>query len=162
MLRAVAQLEMMVSQQMKSRVEDEVRSVQHYAVNVTFDPETAHPCLILDDGKQVSPGDEKQNLLENPKRLFINPCVLGRQRFTSGRFYFEVQVKGKTEWDLGVARESINGKEDVPLSSEDGYWALRLRKRMTFKALNDPPNLSVSEVQTHQDGITTRAWSPMM
>lgn len=59
-VRAVAQLEMTVSQQMKSRVEDKLKSVQHYAVDVTFDPETAHPCLILsDDGKQVSPGDEK-------------------------------------------------------------------------------------------------------
>ncbi|TWW59089.1 Ras-related protein [Takifugu flavidus] len=48
-VRAVAQLEMTVSQQMKS----ELKTVQHYAVDVTFDPETAHPCLILsDDGKQ--------------------------------------------------------------------------------------------------------------
>lgn len=98
-MRAVSQLEMTVSQQMKSQVEDELKSIQHYAVHVTFDPENAHPCLILsDDGKQVSPGDEKQNLLENPKRFSMNSCVLGRQRFTSGRFHFEVQVKGKTEW----------------------------------------------------------------
>lgn len=123
-----------------------------YAVDVTFDPETAHPSLILsEDGKQVSPGDEKQNLPENPKRFSINPCVLGKQIFSSGRFYFEVQVKGKTEWDCGVARESINRKEDVPLSPEDGYWAIWLRKRMKFKALNDP-RVSVSEVQTQHCG----------
>lgn len=125
---------------MKSLVEDELKSLQQYAVDVTFDPETAHSCLILsDDGKQVSPGVNKPNLMENPKRFSINPCVLGRQSLTTGRFYFEVQVKGKTEWDLGVARESINRKEDVPLSPEDGYWAIWLRKRMQFKALNNPP-----------------------
>lgn len=48
-VRAVAQLEMTVSKQMKSRVEDKLKSVQHYAVDVTFDPKTAHPCLILSD-----------------------------------------------------------------------------------------------------------------
>lgn len=139
-VRAVAQLEMMVSQQMKSLVEDDLKRVRHYAVEVTFDPETAHPTLVLsEDGKQVSPGDEKQNLPENPKRFSINPCVLGKQSFSSGRFYFEVQVKGKTEWDCGVASESINRKEDVPLSPEDGYWAIWLRKRVKFKALKDPP-----------------------
>lgn len=139
-VRAMAQLEMMISQQMKSLVEDELKSLQQYTVDVTFDPETAHSCLILsDDGKQVSPGDEKQNLMESPKRFSINPCVLGKQSFTTGRFYFEVQVKGKTEWDLGVAIESINRKEDAPLSPEDGYWAIWLRKRVKFKALNNPP-----------------------
>lgn len=139
-VRAVAQLEMTVSQQMKSLVEDELKRVRRGAVDVTFDPETAHPSLIVsEDGKQVSPGDEKLNLPENPKRFSINPCVLGKQSFSSGRFYFEVQVKGKTEWDCGVARESINRKEDIPLSPEDGYWAIWLRKRMKFKALNDPP-----------------------
>lgn len=139
-VRAMAQLEMTVSQQMKSLIEDELKRVRHYAVDVTFDPETAHPTLILSgDGKQVSPGDTKQNLPESPKRFTINPCVLGKESFSSGRFYFEVQVKGKTEWDCGVARESINRKEDVPLSPGDGYWAVWLRKRTKFKALNDPP-----------------------
>lgn len=139
-VRAVAQLEMTVSQQIKSLVEDELKRVRCDVVDVTFDPETAHPSLIVSkDGKQVSPGDEKLNLPENPKRFSINPCVLGKQSFSSGKFYFEVQVKGKTEWDCGVARESINRKEDIPLSPEDGYWAIWLRKRMKFKALNNPP-----------------------
>lgn len=139
-VRAVAQLEMTLSQQMKSLVKDELKRVRHYAVDVTFDPETAHPSLrVSEDGKQVGPGDEKLNLPENPKRFSINPCVLGKQSFSSGRFYFEVQVKGKSEWDCGVARESISRKEDIPLSPEDGYWAIWLRKRMRFKALNDPP-----------------------
>lgn len=139
-VRAVAQLEMTFSQQMKSLVEDELKRVRNYAVDVTFDPETAHPTLILsEDGKQVSPGDDTQSLPENPKRFSINPCVLGKQGFSSGRFYFEVQVKGKTAWDCGVARECINRKEDIPLSPEDGYWAIWLRKRVKFKALSDPP-----------------------
>lgn len=139
-MRAVAQLENTLSQEMKKLVGAELKRVQQYAVEVTLDPETAHPSLILsDDGKQVSPGEEKQNLPNNLQRFSINPCVLAKQSFSFGRFYFEVQVKGKTAWDCGVARESINRTEDIPLSPEDGYWAIWLRKRMKFKALNDPP-----------------------
>ncbi|XP_051242373.1 E3 ubiquitin-protein ligase TRIM21-like [Dicentrarchus labrax] len=126
--------------EMRKLLEAELKRVQQYAVDVTLDPDTAHPCLILSaDGKQVNPGDVKINLPDNPKRFSINPCVLGQQSFSSGRFYYEVEVKGKTEWDLGVARESVNRKDNIPLSPEDGYWTIWLRKRIKYKALNDPP-----------------------
>lgn len=139
-VRAVAQLEARISQQLRTLVEDDLQRARRYAVNLTFDPETAHPWLILSgDRKQVSPGEEKQDVPENPRRFSLNPCVLGKQGFSSGRFYFEVQVRGKKEWDLGVASESINRKEDVPVSPEDGYWAIWLRKGRKFKALSNPP-----------------------
>ncbi|KAI3353588.1 hypothetical protein L3Q82_020101 [Scortum barcoo] len=138
--RAVAQLEETLSKEMKKLVEAELKKVQQYAVDVTLDPDTAHPSLILsEDGKQVSHGDVWNILPDNPKRFSVNPCVLGKQSFSSGRFYYEVQVKGKTEWDLGVARESIIKKEDIPLSPEDGYWTIWLRRKMKYKALADPP-----------------------
>ncbi|XP_054461004.1 E3 ubiquitin-protein ligase TRIM39-like [Anoplopoma fimbria] len=139
-VRAVAQLEESLTEVMESLPEAELKRVQQFAVDVTLDPETAHPSLILSgDEKQVNIGELKKNLPDNPERFSLNPCVLGKQSFSSGRFYFEVQVKGKTGWDLGVARESINRKEDIPLSPEDGYWAIWLRKRNKYKALNDPP-----------------------
>ncbi|XP_063739109.1 E3 ubiquitin-protein ligase TRIM21-like [Eleginops maclovinus] len=139
-VRAVARLEETLSEAMQKLLEAELEAVQKYAVDVTLDPDTAHPSLVLsDDGKQVNPGDEKKNIPNHPERFSLNPCVLGKQSFSSGRFYFEVQVKGKTEWDLGVARESINRKENIPLSPEDGYWAIWLRKRMKYKVLSDPP-----------------------
>ncbi|XP_070838230.1 E3 ubiquitin-protein ligase TRIM21-like isoform X1 [Chaetodon trifascialis] len=139
-VRAVAQLEETLSEEMKKLIEAELKRVQQYAVDVTLDPDTAHPNLILsDDGKQVNPGDVRKTLPDNPERFSLNPCVLGKQSFSSGRFYYEVEVTGKTEWDFGVARESINRKEDIPLSPEDGYWTIWLRKRMKYKALNDRP-----------------------
>ncbi|XP_068583141.1 E3 ubiquitin-protein ligase TRIM21-like [Cebidichthys violaceus] len=139
-VRAVVQLLETLSKEMKKLVEAELKRIQKFAVDVTLDPETAHPSLILSaDEKQVNPDKAKKNLPNNPERFSLNPCVLGKQSFSSGRFYFEVQVKGKTEWDLGVARESINRKEDIPLSPEDGYWAIWLRKRIKYKALNEPP-----------------------
>uniref|UniRef100_A0A8C9XFY1 Uncharacterized protein n=1 Tax=Sander lucioperca TaxID=283035 RepID=A0A8C9XFY1_SANLU len=140
-VKAVVQLEETLSKEMKKLLpESELKRVQqYYAVDVTLDPDTAHPKLILsDDGKQVNHGDVRKNLPDNPERFYLNPCVLGKQSFTSGRFYFEVQVKGKTEWALGVARESINRKGQIKLSPEDGYWTIVLINGNEYGALDDP------------------------
>ncbi|XP_050926907.1 E3 ubiquitin-protein ligase TRIM21 [Lates calcarifer] len=144
-VRAVAQLEETLSKEMKKLFEAELKRVQQYAVDVTLDPDTAHPELILsDDEKQVKHGDVRKNLPDNPGRFSHGLCVLGKQSFSSGRFYFEVQVKGKTEWDLGVARESINKKGLVRLSPEDGHWTIWLRNGNEYEALDDPSvNLSL-------------------
>uniref|UniRef100_A0A673GN17 Uncharacterized protein n=1 Tax=Sinocyclocheilus rhinocerous TaxID=307959 RepID=A0A673GN17_9TELE len=105
------------------------KRMQQYAVDVTLDPDTAHPNLILsDDGKQVRHGDIKQKLPNNPERFDHYPGVLGKEGFSSGRFYFEVQVKEKIEWDLGVARESINrkGREGTDQNTTS-LWILDLK-----------------------------------
>ncbi|XP_034047882.1 LOW QUALITY PROTEIN: probable E3 ubiquitin-protein ligase TRIML1 [Thalassophryne amazonica] len=127
-MRAVSQLEESIRKNMKKVSEAELKRVQQYAVDVTLDPDTAHPNLILShDGKQVKHGDEQKNLPDNPKRY--SPCVnvLAKRSFSAGRFYFEVQVKGKTEWDLGVARESVNRKGNITLCPQNGYWTIWLR-----------------------------------
>ncbi|XP_016397155.1 E3 ubiquitin-protein ligase TRIM39-like [Sinocyclocheilus rhinocerous] len=111
---------------------------QKYAVDVTLDPDTVNPYLILsDDGKQVRHGDIKQDVPENPKR-FDDYCVLAKQGFSSGRFYYEVQVKGKTGWSLGVARESINRMGDISPSPEDGLWSMVLINRRQYIACDNP------------------------
>ncbi|XP_039663375.1 zinc-binding protein A33-like [Perca fluviatilis] len=120
--------------------ESDLKRVQQYEVDVTLDPDTAHPNLILsDDEKQVKHGDVRKNLPDNPERFDYCVNVLANQSFSSGRFYYEVQVKGKTEWDLGVARESINRKGFILLSPEDGYWTIWLRNDNEYKALAGPP-----------------------
>ncbi|XP_032364906.1 E3 ubiquitin-protein ligase TRIM21 [Etheostoma spectabile] len=138
-VRAVAQLEETLSKEMKKLVESELKRVQQYAVNVTLDPKTAHPLLILSHGrKHVRVGDVKKNLPDNPERFSGCVYVLGKQSFSSGRFYFEVQVKGNTEWDLGVARESINRKGPITLSPENGNWTIVLRNENEYEAAASP------------------------
>ncbi|XP_078510332.1 uncharacterized protein LOC144770013 [Lissotriton helveticus] len=81
---------------------------------VTLDPDTAHERLILsEDGRRVSWTDRPQSRPDNPKRIIDNyyPAVLGREGFTTGRHYWEVQVvqEGR-EWGyVGVAGESLRG-----------------------------------------------------
>ncbi|XP_067228599.1 E3 ubiquitin-protein ligase TRIM21-like isoform X3 [Chanodichthys erythropterus] len=117
----------------------ELKFVQKFAVDVTLDPDTAHPDLILsDDGKQVSDGGIYKNVPENPKRFDTCVIVLAKQGFSSGRFYYEVQVKGKTDWDLGVARESINRKGKITLTPDNGYWTMILRNENQYSACENP------------------------
>uniref|UniRef100_A0A673IPK3 Zinc-binding protein A33-like n=1 Tax=Sinocyclocheilus rhinocerous TaxID=307959 RepID=A0A673IPK3_9TELE len=107
-------------------------------MDVTLDPDTAYPYLILsDDGKLVRRGDIKQDVPENPKRFDVI-SVLAKQGFSSGRFYYEVQVKGKTEWILGVARQSVNRKGAFILTPVNGYWALTLRNENQYMACESP------------------------
>ncbi|XP_044231437.1 E3 ubiquitin-protein ligase TRIM39-like [Thunnus albacares] len=118
----------------------ELMWVQQYAVDVTLDPDTAYPKLVLsDDEKQVHHVDAKKNLPENPERFSISACVLGKQTVSSGKIYFEVQVKGKSDWILGVARESINRKGLSAISCENGYWTVCLTNENKYFALVDTP-----------------------
>ncbi|XP_047672242.1 E3 ubiquitin-protein ligase TRIM39-like isoform X2 [Tachysurus fulvidraco] len=120
----------------------ELKRIQQYAVDVTLDPDTAHPDLILSaDGKQVTYGDTQQNLPDTQQRLNPCICVLGKQSFSSGRFYYEVQVRGKTEWTLGVVRGNINRKGEMILTPQDGLWTVILRNKDQYKACPGPPVL---------------------
>ncbi|KAM8752209.1 E3 ubiquitin-protein ligase TRIM39-like [Acanthopagrus schlegelii] len=135
-VRAVNQLEETLSKQMK---EAELKRVQQYAVDVTLDPDTAQPELILsDDRKQVKHGYVRNNLPDNPERFDYCVNVLAKQSFSSGRFYYEIQVKKKTEWTLGVVRESINRKGQITPTPQDGYWTICLRNKNKYKACAGP------------------------
>nr|XP_048675133.1 butyrophilin subfamily 1 member A1-like isoform X2 [Caretta caretta] len=102
---------------------------QGYAVDVTLDPDTANPWLVLsEDRKRVRHGDTRQDLPDKPERFDTYPIVLGAEGFRGGRRYWEVEVGDKTEWELGVCRESVRRKGWVTYTPGIGYWAVWLRK----------------------------------
>ncbi|XP_076023583.1 E3 ubiquitin-protein ligase TRIM21-like [Genypterus blacodes] len=140
-VKAVAQLEETISKEVKKLQEKvELWRIQQFAVDVTLDPDTAHPKLILsDDEKQVYCGDVRKNLLDNPRRFERWWTVLAKQSFSSGRFYFEVQVKGKTAWTLGVTRETSKRKGTITLSPQEGYWTVGLWNVDEYNAYDSSP-----------------------
>ncbi|KAM9003800.1 butyrophilin-like protein 9 isoform 1-T2 [Sarcophilus harrisii] len=105
----------------------EWRAARRYAVNITLDPDTAHPSLkILEDGKSVIYWNIKQDLSDDPKRFEDQLCVLGQEGFISGKHYWEVDVGEKSRWFLGVCHDSVERKQEVKLCPGKGYWVLGL------------------------------------
>ncbi|XP_030055788.1 E3 ubiquitin-protein ligase TRIM39-like isoform X1 [Microcaecilia unicolor] len=98
-----------------------------YTANVTLDPETAHPNLVLSqDRKSVRSGNRRQNVPDTPQRFDIDPCVLGSEGFSSGRHYWEVEVGDDPFCQLGVCNDSVRRKGEIKLSPEEGLWTLGL------------------------------------
>ncbi|XP_006831938.1 PREDICTED: E3 ubiquitin-protein ligase TRIM69 [Chrysochloris asiatica] len=106
---------------------------------LTLDPKTAHPNLMLSQNRtSVWHGDIKQAMPDDPERFDSSVAVLGSKGFTSGKWYWEVEVAKKTKWTVGVVRESIIRKGSCPLTPEQGFWLLRLRNQTDLKALDLP------------------------
>ncbi|XP_058874463.1 butyrophilin subfamily 1 member A1-like [Acipenser ruthenus] len=131
-------------------------SILAASVGVTLDPDTAHPLLILSaEGKQVRKQVTLQDLPHNPERFNYKPCVLGRESFTSGRRYWQVQVGGNTSWILGVSRESAERKGRINMTPQQGYWTVGWSGGW-FTALSDhwaplPRNLKPQKLGVYLD-----------
>ncbi|XP_058027660.1 zinc finger protein RFP-like [Ahaetulla prasina] len=80
--------------------------------NVTLDPNTAHPHRldISKDRKSVKgiKAVKRKHPFSDSKRFEYNPCVLGCQKFSTGRHFWEIMVRGTAEWGVGVANQPVN------------------------------------------------------
>ncbi|XP_069093368.1 butyrophilin subfamily 2 member A1-like [Pleurodeles waltl] len=109
-----------------------------YAVNVTLDPDTASPYLILtEDRKSVNCVERRQPYPDLPQRFDTRLCILGAEGFNSGQAFWEVEVDHEAYLTLGAAAQSVERKSAVRLSSEAGIWALQLHKGQ-YRALTSP------------------------
>ncbi|XP_066469220.1 tripartite motif-containing protein 10-like [Tiliqua scincoides] len=93
--------------------------------NVTLDPDTVHPRLVLsEDRRSVRWGYRCQDLPNNPERFDYWEFVLGREGFTAGRHFWEVTVGDEGAWAVGVARKSVSRKGWFFVNPEKGFWAV--------------------------------------
>lgn len=139
--RALQQLQELLQQQLSGRlVVLELERLRRTAVDLVLDPDTAHRSLVLSrDGRAVHHAAPQTKLQDGPSRFHPCCCVLARQGFSSGTFYFEVQVDGKSRWTVGVARGSAPRRGVLSLRPENGQWALWLKEQEEYAALVGVP-----------------------
>ncbi|CAH6786454.1 Btnl9 [Phodopus roborovskii] len=129
----------------RSEGQAEWRAAQQYAVDVTLDPITAHPSLeVSDDLKSVSSRAEAPSFAAHrPQRFLEQTCVLSRERFCSGRHYWEVHVGRRSRWFLGACLESVERLGPARLSPAAGYWVMGLWNSCEYFVL-DPQRVALA------------------
>lgn len=127
--RAMAHLVHTFKVELKSVTNTELTTMRQYKESVTFDPLTAGEGLVVTEfGKRLKYSSTAASPSSSDDFWrFDCPMVLGMKGFTSGRHYWEVQVGLRNNWDVGVAKESVNRIGRVVLKKENGFFAIGKR-----------------------------------
>ncbi|XP_056608722.1 bloodthirsty-related gene family, member 2 [Triplophysa dalaica] len=122
----------------------ELKKLQKYTVDVTLNPRTAHAYLyISEDRKEVRHTNKQQEVSENPKRFDRVANVMAKEALSYGRHLWEVEVGDKTDWDLGIAKQSVNRKGKFTVCPSNGFWTISLKNGTQYVA-NSFPSMSLS------------------
>lgn len=106
----------------------EIHFFSFLVADITLDPATANVYLVLsEDLKSVRYGGIRQQLPDNPERFDQSATVLGAQSFTCGRHYWEVEVGCKTEWEVGICKDSVSRKGNLPKPPGDLFSLIGLK-----------------------------------
>ncbi|XP_011818978.1 PREDICTED: E3 ubiquitin-protein ligase TRIM22 isoform X2 [Colobus angolensis palliatus] len=136
------------------QVHKELTDVQCYWVDVMLNPDSATPNVAVSvDQRQVATVRTLTFKNSNP-RDFSAFGVLGCQYFSSGKYYWEVDVSGKIAWILGVhskisspnKRKSSGFVFDPSVNYANvyskyrpqyGYWVIGLQNTCEYNAFED-------------------------
>ncbi|XP_036930920.1 zinc-binding protein A33 isoform X3 [Acanthopagrus latus] len=124
--------------------------------SVTFDPDTAHPNLSLSESCTSVWFEEDKDTKDcqpNPRRFHYYYCVFGRQGFTTGRHYWEVEVGHKTAWRLGVAQDDVPRGETTATGTSGGHWTLALKGGSIIACTDPKPTKVTVSVRLARIGV---------
>ncbi|KAL2104152.1 hypothetical protein ACEWY4_001020 [Coilia grayii] len=102
-------------------------------VNVTLDFDTADLFLI-----RTADIEQVFGVIDIQAKPNLMQFILGKHGFSSGRFYYEVQVKGETMWTVGVVEE-IDSRQNMTFL-HCCVWTITLRYG-AYVALRDGVDL---------------------
>ncbi|CAM4676259.1 unnamed protein product [Lepidochelys olivacea] len=132
------------------------------STRVTVDPNTANAYLLLSrDQRSVRVGNKRRDVPSNPKRFDTCTCILGRQRFTAGMHYWEVEVGDKPCWTLGdkpcwtlgVCEECVSRQGIFTPSPATGFGTVWLHNGDEYAALTSPLPKLMLRAKPRQIGI---------
>uniref|UniRef100_A0A8C6VHX8 Uncharacterized protein n=1 Tax=Naja naja TaxID=35670 RepID=A0A8C6VHX8_NAJNA len=99
-----------------------------FVAQVTLDPDTAHPKLIISENrKSLILGNWPRLHSHYSKRFDQYLFMLGCENFNTGRCYWEATVGSEDGWGLGVAKASVKCEGIVSLDPREGIWAMAKR-----------------------------------
>ncbi|XP_068129261.1 E3 ubiquitin/ISG15 ligase TRIM25-like [Hyperolius riggenbachi] len=151
-----------ISRTLHTGLSDILKGVNVYcytqdAVDILLDVNTAsNKVQISDDKRTASRAEGSQNRPEIPQR-FLYPQVLSSRGFSSGRHYWDVDVRASEDWIVGICYPSIDRREDPSLI---GYnqksWCLdregnQYSVRHAKKGMRLPDNFSIDRVRVYVD-----------
>ncbi|XP_040885201.1 zinc-binding protein A33 [Toxotes jaculatrix] len=112
----------------RSQVPVTKKLFQSYAADGVLDADTAHPKLIVSPkGDSATYTDTWQDVPDTPSRFDNTLNVISQKGSSEGRQYWEVEVSGKTYWELGLTYPSIPRKgreEDCWLGRGKESWCV--------------------------------------
>ncbi|XP_036284042.1 E3 ubiquitin-protein ligase TRIM22 [Pipistrellus kuhlii] len=132
----------------------ELAEAQNYWVNLMLNPlNTLSNIVISEDRRQITVGNYFMFGNVYP-RDFSSLDVLGSQNFSSGKYYWEVDVSKKIAWILGVHSKTsnLNRKKRsrfvfnpyanyqnayTRFRPENGYWVVGLQNESEYNAFED-------------------------
>ncbi|XP_070786289.1 E3 ubiquitin-protein ligase TRIM39-like [Enoplosus armatus] len=126
--RAMSHLVHTFQLELKTLTETELTRMRQYKESVTFDSATAGCCLVVSEfGKRLKFSKAASPSSPDGLERFDGPMILGTKGFASGRHYWEIQVGLRTDWDVGVAKETVSRTGKITLKKENGFFAIGKR-----------------------------------
>ncbi|KAL8176309.1 UNVERIFIED_CONTAM: hypothetical protein K2H54_030689 [Gekko kuhli] len=108
------------------QAELDFRKAQSYLVRVHLDPSCKHPELAVSaDFSEVQYKPTSSEAATTAGALI----AVAKEGFGGGRQYWQVWVRDKMEWELGVLTEATRDmleKQKFEAPQEEGYWSLRM------------------------------------
>ncbi|XP_054554678.1 butyrophilin subfamily 1 member A1-like [Talpa occidentalis] len=104
----------------KAQLYADWRKEKFQAWSVTLDPGSAHDRIVLSPDKKIL------TLKDSYEDAGDSCSILGLEGITSGRCYWEVEVKNgdRSVWFLGVCRSDANRKGWYKELTERGFWTV--------------------------------------
>lgn len=103
---------------------------------LTFDPSSAHPSLVVSaGGRRVECMEQKAPPAGEDTRQFDKAvAVVAQQLLSGGEHYWEVEVGDKPRWALGVMAAEAPRRGRLHATPSQGLWLLGLRDGKVLEA----------------------------
>ncbi|XP_008277941.1 E3 ubiquitin-protein ligase TRIM39-like isoform X2 [Stegastes partitus] len=140
--RAVSHLVHAFKAELKTLTEIELTKIRQYKESISFNPSTAGSNLVvIEYGSRLKYYGNASPSSSDDSDRFSYPMAFGKKGFTSGRHYWEVQVGLRTNWDVGVAKATVDRSGRAALTKKNGFFAIGKRWRAYLAHCNESKEL---------------------